>query len=84
MIWTMKKTSTALKFADDTKVFIWIKIDGDRHNLKDDLNKLIKWSVKRQMVFNFGKYKCLHTGHGNEDVQYTLVGLYQVLPTRIY
>ena len=23
-------------------------------------------------VFNFGKCKCLHTGHGNEDAQYTM------------
>ena len=21
---------------------------------------------------NFGKYKCLHTGHENEDAQYTM------------
>ena len=24
------------------------------------------------MLFNFGKCKCLHTGHGNEDTQYTM------------
>ena len=26
------------------------------------------------MLFNFGKYKCLHTGHGNKDAQYTMGG----------
>ena len=26
------------------------------------------------MLFNFGKCKCLHTGHGNEDAQYTRSG----------
>ena len=26
------------------------------------------------MLFNFGKCKCLHTGHGNEDVHYTMGG----------
>ena len=26
------------------------------------------------MLFNFGKGKCLHTGHRNEDVQYTMGG----------
>ena len=26
------------------------------------------------MLFNFGKYKCLHTGNGNEDAQYTMGG----------
>ena len=25
-------------------------------------------------MFNFGKLKCLHTGHGNEDAQYTMGG----------
>ena len=25
------------------------------------------------MLFNFGKCKCLHTGHGNEDAQYTVL-----------
>ena len=23
------------------------------------------------MLFNYGKCKCLHSGHGNEDAQYT-------------
>ena len=26
------------------------------------------------MLFNFGKCKCLHTGHGNESVEYTMGG----------
>ena len=26
------------------------------------------------MLFNFGKCKCLHKGHGNEDAQYTIGG----------
>ena len=26
------------------------------------------------MLFNFSKCKCLHTGHGNEDVHYTMGG----------
>ena len=58
-------TSKMLKFADDTKVFRKIKSDADRQHLQDDLNKLIEWSEKCQMLFNFGKCKCLHTGHGN-------------------
>ena len=33
----------------------------------NDLNKLTEWSEKWQVLFNFGKCKCLHTGHGNED-----------------
>ena len=65
-------TSKVLKFADDTKVFRTIKSDADRQHLQDDLNKLIEWSEKWQMLFNFGKCKCLHTVHGNEDAQYTM------------
>ena len=67
-------TSEVLKFADDTKVFRKIKSDADRQHLQDDLNKLIEWSEKWQMLFNFGKCKCLHTGHGNENAQYTMGG----------
>ena len=26
------------------------------------------------MLFNFGKCKCLHTGHGNEDAHYEIGG----------
>ena len=65
-------TSKVLKFADDTKVFRKIKSDVDRQHLQDDLNKLIEWSEKWQMLFNFGKCKCFHTGHGNENAQYTM------------
>ena len=65
-------TSKVLKFADDTKVFRKIERDADRQQLQDDLNKLNEWSDKWQMLFNYGKCKCLHTGHGNEDAQYTM------------
>ena len=55
-------------------MFRKINSDADRQHLQDDLNKLIEWSEKWQMMFNFGKCKCLHTGHGNKDVQYTKGG----------
>ena len=32
----------------------------------------VKWSGKWQMLLNFGKGKCLHTGHGNLDVNYEM------------
>ena len=67
-------TSNVLKFADDTNVFRKIKSDTDRQHLHDDLTKLIEWSEEWQMLFNFGKCKCLHTGHGNEDAQYIMGG----------
>ena len=60
------------KFADDTKLFRKIKSDADKQQLQDDLNKLTEWSEKWQMLFNLGKCKCHHTGHGNENAQYTM------------
>ena len=57
-------TGKILKFADDTKLFRKVKEIGDKQNLQDDIDKLVKWSEKWQMLFNFGKCKCLHTGPG--------------------
>ena len=51
-----------MKFADDTKLFRKIKGNGDKQQLQDDIDKLIKWSEKWQMLFNFQKFKCLHAG----------------------
>ena len=48
-------TSNVLKFADDTKVFRRVNNDGDKKRLQNYLDKLIKWSEKWQMLFNFGK-----------------------------
>ena len=67
-------TSKVLKFADETKVFRRTKSDAGRQHLQDDLNKLTECSEKWQMLFNFGICKCLHTGHGNENAQYTMGG----------
>ena len=53
-------------------MFRKIKSDTCRQHLQDYLSKLIEWSEKWQMLFNFGKCKCLHTEHGNEDAQYTM------------
>ena len=63
-----------LKFANDTKVFRKNTSDADRQQLQDGLNKMAEWSEKWQMLFNFWKCKCLHTGHRNEDAQYTMGG----------
>ena len=63
-------TSNILTFADDTKVFTKVNTDGDKQHLQNDLDNLVKWSEKLQMLFNFGKCKCLHTGHGNLDINY--------------
>ena len=60
-------TSNVLKFSDDAKVFRKVKIDGDKQHLQNDLFRLVKWPEKWQMLLNFGKCKCLHTGHRNLD-----------------
>ena len=43
--------------------------------LQEDIdNLLVKWSEKWQMLFNFGKCKCLHTGPGNTGMNYEMGG----------
>ena len=69
-------TGKILKFADDTKLFRKTKEIGGKHNLQDDIDKLVKWSAKLQMLFNFGKCKCLHTGPGNTSMNYEMGGLF--------
>ena len=67
-------TGKILKFADDTKLFTKTKNIGDKHKLQDDIDKLVKWSEKLQMLFNFGKCKCLHAGPVNTGVNYEMGG----------
>ena len=64
--------SKVLKFPDDTKVFRKVTNDTAKQSLQDDLDKLVKWSEKWQMLFNFGKCKCIHIGHGNMDEEYKM------------
>ena len=65
-------TCKILKFADDTKLFRKTKEIGGKQNLQDDIDKLVKWSEQLQMLFNFGKCKCLHTGPGNTSMNYAM------------
>ena len=59
-------TSKILKLVDDTKLFFRkIKGNWDKQQLQDDIDKLIKWSEKWEMLFNFEKCKCLHAWHGH-------------------
>ena len=69
---SMTLTSNVLKFEDDIKLFRKVNTDGDKQHLQNDLDRLVKWSEKWQMLFNFGKCKCLHTGHGNLNVNYKM------------
>ena len=38
------------------------------------IDKLVKWSEKWQMLFNFGKCKCLHTGSRTTGMNYEMEG----------
>ena len=67
-------TGKLLKFAADTKLFRKVKEIGDKKKLQDDIDKLVKWSEKWQMLLNFGKCKCLHTGPGNMGMNYEMGG----------
>ena len=67
-------TGNILKFADDTKLFRKTKEIEDKQKLQDDIDKLVRWSEKWQMLFNFGKCKCLHTGPGNTGMNYEMGG----------
>ena len=66
-------TGSILKFADDTKLVRKTKEIGDKQNLQDDIDKLVKWSEIWQMLFNFGKCKCLHRGPGNTGMNYGMI-----------
>ena len=65
-------TGKILKFADDTKLFTKTKEIGDKPNVQDDIDKLVKWSEKWQMLLNFGKCKCIHIGPGNASMTYEI------------
>ena len=43
--------------------------------LQDDIDKFVRWSEKWQMLFNFGKCKCIHTGPGNNGMNYEMGGI---------
>ena len=65
-------SSKVHKFADDAKLFRKVTNETDKQSLQDDLDKLVKWSEKWQIVLTFRKYKCIHIGHGNVDEKYKM------------
>ena len=74
-------TSNFLTFADDTNVFRKVNNDDDKPHLLNDVDKLVKWSEKWQVLLNFGKCRCLHTGHRNLDVIYKMEEIYEMEDT---
>ena len=67
-------TGKILKFADDTNLYRKVREIGDKQHLQDAIDKLVKWSDKWQMLFNFGKCKCLHTGSIKTGMNYEMGG----------
>ena len=51
-------TGKILKFADDTNC-LEKRSKLDKTKLQDDIDKLVMWSERWQMLFNFGKCKWL-------------------------
>ena len=43
-------TSNVLQFADYTKLFRKTNTDGDKQHLQNDIDRLVKWSEKWQML----------------------------------
>ena len=60
-------TGNILKFANDTKLFRKTKEIGDKQKLQDDIDELVRWSEKWQML-------CLRTGPGNTGMNYEMGG----------
>lgn len=60
------------KFADDTKITGRITTTEEKNKLQSDLNKLINWSKKWQMKFNYDKCKVLHVGNNNDQTNYSM------------
>ena len=67
-------TGKMLKFADDSKLFTKTKEIGDKQKIQDAIDKIVKWSEKWRMLFNFGTRKCQHAGPGNTGVNYEMGG----------
>ena len=53
-------------------MFRRVNNDDDKQHLQNDLDRLVKWSEKWQVLLNFWKRKCLHTRHGDFVVNYKM------------
>ena len=64
--------STALLFADDTKVYNLLRNSNSTYQLQNDIDLLTLWAEKWQMRFNIEKCKVLHFGATNPQNNYTM------------
>ena len=64
--------STVKIFADDTKLFLEVRSVDGSEKLQQDLDNLVLWSQKLQLVFNESKCKVIHLGTSNTRHTYTM------------
>jgi len=62
--------SNILKFADDTKIFKEVRRSTDCSQLQADLDKLVLWAQKWQMVCNVDECKVMHVGNWEDSRTY--------------
>ena len=60
------------KFVDDTKMAKVVETDDDASELQSDIDTMVEWSRKWEMVFNVGKCKVLHIGRRNKKFEYRM------------
>ena len=60
------------KFVDDTKMASIVETEEDAVALQRDIDVMVEWSRRWEMVFNVGKCKVLHIGRRNKKFEYTM------------
>lgn len=60
------------KFADDTKVARGVANDTEIMTLREDLRKIVQWSIDWQMLFNIDKCTVMHLGSKNRQCDYKI------------
>ena len=68
----MEIVSKVGKFADDTKMCRGVALESEVQILRQDLNRMYKWSTDWQMLFNSDKCTVMHVGKNNAEHEYQL------------
>ena len=68
-------SSPTFMFADDTKIFHFVRSSDNHATLQNDLNVLHEWSVRWQLKFNISKCKHVHFGPVHQFGSYYLNGI---------
>jgi hypothetical protein len=67
--------NTVKKLADDTKLIGKAGTEEEVNSIKEDLERLYKWTEEWQMKFNADKCKVMHLGRNNIGRRYSLSGI---------